>query len=164
MPTYRQAVGAVAKAMDVSPGHVDHVGRALRGADLLPTGAGGPTPAHLTHEQIAALMLGVLCGCPLRDVAAMARRFAGLEIEGVDFRHAKSPPPNLGQVLARALAGNVDGVGLSIDVDTMTATVAGVGDQPLHFGLSANCLTGIRRTFTLPPATFRRLGALIKKG
>jgi len=163
MPTFSQGVLAVASALSAAHGHVQHIGRQLQATGMLPTGAGGPIPAHLTHEQVAALVLGVLSGAELKRVAAIVRRFAVLEIDGVDFSHSKAEPPTLGRLLANILAGAVPGVAITLDLDTVTATVHGVGDMPLSFGTPVNTGRPIRRTASLSPRAVHQLSLSIQQ-
>ena len=162
MRTYRQVVTAAAHALGVSNGRADHVGRQLQAAAIVPTGTGGRVPAHLTHEQCGALTLGVLSGAEMRDVAATVRRFAALEIDGIQFP-AKSAPPTLGRLLASVLAGAVPGVCLTLDIDAHTAVVTGVGDQPLQFGSPTNTGRAIRRTASIAPRALHTLATSIQQ-
>ncbi len=162
MPTLSKAVLAIARVLAISHGHASHVARAAQAARILPTGA-GPVPVRLSHEQVATLLLGVLSGVPLNRAADTARRFAALEIDGIDFSHALTPPPTLGRLLANILAGAVPGVRVTLDVDAVTAIVTGVGDVPLTFGTPVNTGRPIRRTASLSPRALHALSLSIQQ-
>lgn len=158
MITYRQAVGAVARATGHRSGHVDHVGRRLQEAGVLPTGPGGPTPALLGAEHAALLLIGTISGAPLKDTAAAACRLA--ELTATD-QLPTGRRPRLIDVVALCI-GDPDWprASLEVDVASGTARVRGIGDQMLRFGLPSDDAVLTSRSRLAPGALHRLAHAI----